>query len=122
MRLTGLDAHENQARRLLEDLRAFEAALERRGERPVSEAALAGRWLTEVFEPTIAAVPAELRAKRAAAELYHELLEHRDHLSAEAGAEVSLADAAASYAQTVLPELADERAVIVDPGSFSASS
>ena len=89
LRLTGLLAQENQARRLLADLEAFRAELESRGEAPVSEAALAGRWLTEVFEPAIAAIPAELWGKREAAELYHELLEHRWYLSEQEGREVS---------------------------------
>ena len=77
LRLTGLDAQENQARRLLNDLTRYKAWLESTGTAPVSDAAAAGRWLSEVFEPAIAAVPAELRGRRAAAELFHELLEHR---------------------------------------------
>ena len=89
-RLTGLVAQENQARRLLNDITAYRAQLERKGRRPVSEAALAGRWLTEVFEPTIAAIPQELWGKREAAELYHELLEHRWYLSERAGRDVGL--------------------------------
>jgi hypothetical protein len=113
LRLTGLSAQENQARRLLQDIDSYRAALERAGRVPVSEAAVAGRWLTEIFEPAIAAVPAELGAKRDAAQLYHEVLEHRDNLSAEAGTEVDVADAVASYVATVLRELPDERAVFV---------
>jgi hypothetical protein len=113
LRLTGLSAQENQARRLLQDIDSYRAALERAGRVPVSDAAVAGRWLTEIFEPTIAAVPAELGAKRDAAQLYHEVLEHRDNLSAEAGTEVDVADAVESYLATVLHGLPDERAVFV---------
>ena len=93
LRLTGLDAQENQARRLLNDLTRYRAWLERTGEQPVSDAAAAGRWLREVFEPTIAAVPQELRGRRAAAELFHELLEHRWFLSEQAGRDVGLKQA-----------------------------
>ena len=57
LRLTGLDAQENQARRLLNDLTRYKAYLERTGDAPVSDAAAAGRWLSEIFEPTIAAIP-----------------------------------------------------------------
>src|SRR5437763_940440 len=85
LRLTGLDAQENQARRLLNDLTRYRAWLERSGKAPVSEAAAAGKWLSEVFEPSIAAVPAELQAKRAAAAIFHELLAHRWFLSEQAG-------------------------------------
>jgi tRNA A-37 threonylcarbamoyl transferase component Bud32 len=113
LRLTGLSAQENQARRLLQDIDSYRIALERDGRPPVSETALSGRWLTEIFEPTIAAVPAELRQKREAAQLYHEVLAHRDQLSLEADREVAVADAVASYVQTVLQALPDERAVLV---------
>jgi tRNA A-37 threonylcarbamoyl transferase component Bud32 len=113
LRITGLSAQENQARRLLQDIDSYRLALERDGRSPVSEAALSGRWLTEIFEPTIAAVPPELRGKRDAAQLYHEVLAHRDELSLQADHEVPVGDAVASYVQTVLQGLADERTVLV---------
>jgi tRNA A-37 threonylcarbamoyl transferase component Bud32 len=113
LQLTGLRAQENQARRLLDDVDVLRAELERKGEPPVSEAALAGRWLNEVFEPAIAAIPAELWGKREAAELYHELLEHRWYLSEQAGREVSREQAVESYVN-VLRELPDERRAIVE--------
>jgi hypothetical protein len=113
-RLTGLVAQENQARRLLADIASFRRALEERGQRFVSEAAAAGRWLAEVFEPTVASIPAELHGKRDAAEVFHELLEHRWHLSEQAGEEVGLDEAVRSYVETVLRGEADERAVMSD--------
>ena len=71
--LTGLHAQENQARRLLNDLARFRAELERGGGRPLPERSPSHRWLAEVFEPAIAAVPAELWGKREAAEVFHEI-------------------------------------------------
>ncbi|HZS24585.1 MAG TPA: DUF4032 domain-containing protein [Gaiellaceae bacterium] len=109
MRLTGLDAQENQARRLLNDLTRYKAWLERSGKAPVSDAAAAGRWLAEVFEPSIAAVPRELRQKRAAAEVFHELLEHRWFLSEQAGKDVGLDRTIPSYVEKVLRPAPDER-------------
>jgi hypothetical protein len=114
-RLTGLEAQENQARRLLEDISAFRESLEAAGQQPVSDAAVAGRWLTEVFEPAVASVPSDLRGKRAAAELYHELLDHRWHLSQVEGRDVPIGEAIASYLGSVLTELPDERTAIVRP-------
>ena len=114
LRLTGLDAQENQARRLLRDISEYRAALEEAGQPPVSESALAGRWLTEVFEPTIAAVPKHKWTKRQAAQLYHELLEHRWYLSEQAGKEVPFEETVRDYLENVLPEIEDERAIIVD--------
>jgi hypothetical protein len=109
VRLTGLDAQENQARRLLNDITRYRAWLERTGEEPVSDAAAAGRWLAEVFEPAVAAVPPELRGRRAAAELFHELLEHRWFLSEKAGRDVGMKKAIADYIETVLRPAADEK-------------
>jgi tRNA A-37 threonylcarbamoyl transferase component Bud32 len=116
-RLTGLDAQENQARRLIADLEAYRLSICEADEPPVSETAAAGRWLAEVFEPAIAAVPAGLWGKREPAELYHELLEHRWYLSERAGRDVGLDQAVESYVETVLPGLADERGVLREDGA-----
>jgi hypothetical protein len=109
LHLTGLDTQENQARRLLNDVTRYKAYLQRQGQVPVSDAAAAGRWLAEVFEPAIAAVPAELRGRRAAAELFHELLEHRWFLSERARRDVGIDAAIADYVNTVLRPAPDER-------------
>lgn len=114
-RLTGLEAQENQARRLLADLEAYRRGLDESANRPVSETAAAGRWLADVFEPAIAAVPGELWPKRQAAELYHELLEHRWYLSEREGRDVGLDEATASYLDTVLRGLPDEKTLLPGP-------
>jgi hypothetical protein len=92
--LTGLNAQENQARRLLNDLARYRAELDRAGGRPVPETVAVHRWLSEVFEPAVAAIPADLRGKRDAAEIFHEILEHRWFLSQKAGEDVGLMPAA----------------------------
>ena len=114
LRLTGLDAQEGQARRLLQDIEEFGQALDERGEPPVSDAAVAGRWLTEVFEPTIALVPRHKWTKRQPAQLYHELLDHRWYLSERENRSVPFSEAIESYLETILPTIPDERAIIVD--------
>ena len=88
--LTGLNAQENQARRLLNDLARYRAELDRKGGRPVPETVAVHRWLSEVFEPAVAAIPSELWGKRDAAEVFHEALEHRWFLSQEADEDVGL--------------------------------
>ncbi len=110
LRLTGLDAQENQARRLLNDLTSWRAC---QAKAPISDAAAAGRWLSEVFEPAIASVPPELLGRREAAELFHELLEHRWFLSEEAGRDVGMAKAITSYVDDVLRPAADEKSPLV---------
>ena len=66
------------------------------------EAVAAYRWLAEVFEPAVAAMPAELRGKLEAAEVFHEILEHRWFLSEQAGEDVGLLAAVDSYVDDVL--------------------
>ena len=88
--LTGLDVQENQARRLLNDILAYRARLERASGVPVSEQVGALRWMVDVFEPTLAAVPADLRGKLEDAEVFHQILEHRWFLSEEAGEDVGV--------------------------------
>jgi hypothetical protein len=113
--LTGLDVGENQARRLLNDLACFRAELESAEGRSLPDSVVGYRWRAEVFEPAVAAIPAELQAKRAPAELFHELLDHRWYRSEAAGHDVGMADAVATFSQQVLPEIPDERATIGSP-------
>ena len=120
--LTGLRAQENQARRLLNDLAGFRARLEQESGRAPAGSVVAARWLAEVFEPAVAAVPAELHGKREAAEVFHELLEHRWYLSQEAGRDVGLEAAAASYVNRVLRHEPDERRVLPEAPSSSPPS
>ena len=113
--LTGLHAQENQARRLLNDLARFRVALEKKEGKPVPETIVAYRWLAEVFEPAIAEVPADLWGKREAAEVFHEVLEHRWYLSQAAGQDVGVLEATRDYVQNVLPQASDERTVLAPP-------
>ncbi|GGS78747.1 LPS kinase [Planobispora rosea] len=109
LRLTGLDVEENQARRLLNDLDSFRVSY---GLRHEDEAIVAHRWLAEVFQPTIEAVPQELRRKLEPAQLFHEVLDHRWYLSQEAGNDVGLPTAVQSYVKNVLVFKPDEKALI----------
>lgn len=109
MRLTGLDVQEGQGRRMLNDLEAYRSLWNRKNE-PLEIAAHA--WLADVFEPTIAAVPVEMRRKLEPAEIFHEVLEHRWYMSEAAGYDVSMQDAVADYVANVLANRPDEHAVI----------
>jgi len=113
MRLTGLDVQENQARRMLNDLDAFRAATDRQGE---DEEFVAHDWLARIFEPTVRAIPRELRGKLEPAEVFHEVLEHRWFISEQQRRDVPLPEALASYIDTILRHRPDERAVL-DPGA-----
>ena len=115
LRLTGLDAQENQARRMLNDLARYREALERREKRTMAESVVASMWRQEVFEPTVAAVPEELWARLPAAEVFHQVLEHRWFLSELAGKDVGIDEAVRSYVHSELPTRRPERVVLETP-------
>jgi len=115
LRLTGLDAQERQARRMLNDIARFREAEERRQHRKLSESVIASRWRQEVFEPTVNAVPVELQSRLPAAEVFHQVLEHRWFLSERAGKDVGIDEAVRSYVESELPHYAPERIVLADP-------
>ncbi len=95
--LTGLVAGENQARRMLHDIKVFGAELQRSSPRPVPENVAAVRWLDLRFEPIMAAIPTELFNRLEAAEIFHQLLEHRWYMAEQVGHDVGLEDALADY-------------------------
>jgi hypothetical protein len=103
--LTGLHVEEAQARRLLNDMAAYAAHLDL-GREP--GAVVAGRWLTEIFEPIMAMVPPEARGKLEPAEIFHEILVHRWYLSERNGREVSIFETARDYIDNVLRHKPDE--------------
>ncbi|MBB2911179.1 hypothetical protein FHS43_002444 [Streptosporangium becharense] len=111
LRLTGLDVEENQARRLLNDLDSFRVS---RGLRHEDEAIVAHHWLAEVFQPTVEAVPEELRGKLEPAQFFHEVLDHRWFMSEQAGQDVGLPAAVESYVKNVLVFKPDEKALIAE--------
>ena len=107
-RLTGLEVQERQARRLLNDIRAFRAHLEQKAGGPVPESFAAHRWLAEVYQMVVDAIPPDLAGRLAPAEVFHEVLEHRWFLSEQAKRDVGTAEAAQSYFLNVLPQTPKE--------------
>jgi hypothetical protein len=73
---------------------------------------VASKWRQEVFEPTIAAVPEELWAALPAAEVFHQVLEHRWFLSERAGKDVGIDEAVRAYVAGELPRRRPERVVL----------
>jgi hypothetical protein len=119
LRLTGLDAGENQARRLLNDLDSYRATY---GKADLDEEMVAHEWLMRVFEPVVRAIPVELRGKLEPAEVFHQLLEHRWFMAQQAGHDIPLAEAVTSYVNTVLRHRRDEATVIgPQTGSITTS-
>jgi hypothetical protein len=103
--LTGLRVQENQARALLADIARFRAKWAEGSGETVGEELAARRWLDEKYHATLALVPAELRGKLPAAELFHEINEHRWFLSEAQGYDVGRAATVASYVDSLLRSL-----------------
>jgi hypothetical protein len=117
LRLTGMDAEENQARRLLNDLESWMATQDdyAPGDPPSSSRlrsdrgdahgaraeVLAHRWVRDVFRPTVRAVRDHVPDRTDAAELYHELLEHRWYLSERAQHDIGLDAAVEDYVRNI---------------------
>ena len=120
LRLVGLDVGENQARRLLNDLdqytatnRAASPVRARRSEANAREDLLAAhRWMTDVYEPVIRAVPDELRSKLEDAQIFHEVLEHRWYLCERAGYDIGLQEAVDDYVTSVLQAKPNEEKLL----------
>ncbi|HET8867795.1 MAG TPA: DUF4032 domain-containing protein, partial [Agrococcus sp.] len=116
--LTGIDAQENQARRMLNDLDEYVAT--QHDVRPnVGDEALAAEWFERVFARVVAAVPLELRGKLEGPEVFHEVLEHRWFLSEQRQQEVTLKEATYSYIETQLAHRRDEAALLNVPTTMT---
>jgi hypothetical protein len=108
IRLTGLDVQENQSRKLLNDLDAFRVKNAPEGDEEV----LAHRWLSEVFEPVVKAIPREYSRRLEPAEVFHQVLLHRWELAEKLDRKVPMEEAVNSYVVNVLAHRRDEEALI----------
>lgn len=117
LHLTGLDAEENQARRLLNDLDAYAVS---HTAAESNEEIVAHEWLITVFEPVIRSIPRDLMGKLDPAEVFHQMLEHRWFLAQSERRDVALSEAVGSYIDSVLQHRRDEATVIDPPtGAFT---
>ena len=112
LRLTGIDAGENQARKLLNDMDSYRAIHFPDDE--VDEEMAAHQWLSEVYDPIMRAIPKEYRGKLEGPELFHQWLEHRAARSRQENRDVSREESLVTYVETVLQHRRDE-AVVTGP-------
>ncbi|MFC5370824.1 DUF4032 domain-containing protein [Arcanobacterium bovis] len=109
MRLTGLDVEEMQARRMMNDIESYRALT---GNSQMALSIVAHEWMTTVFEPTVRAIPRELRGKLEPAQIFHEILDHRWYIAENAGHDVPMQEAVQSYIDQVLKDRPDEVALL----------
>jgi len=103
--LTGIDAEDAQARRILNDIAAYTVSRDLGG---LSREEVARRWLTEIYEPILAMIPKQAHSKLEPAQMFHEILEHRWFMSEREGHYVKLLDAASDYFDSIIPERPEE--------------
>jgi hypothetical protein len=109
LRLTGIDAEEQQARRLLNDLDSYRYKIE---SGPDDEEFAAHRWVNDRFEKVMEKVPYNMRRKLEPAQIFHEVLEHRWFMSERAGSSVKFEDAVDDYIENVLAKKPDEQSIL----------
>lgn len=112
-RLTGLDAGDNQARRMLQDIKHYQAFLRAQDGKPLPLNVAAVRWLDRVFEPVMAAIPPEMFERLQPAEIFHQLLEHRWYMTERTGLSLPLLNVLDDYLQ-LLAEAPAERLALED--------
>ncbi|HZD02617.1 MAG TPA: DUF4032 domain-containing protein [Actinomycetes bacterium] len=119
-RLTGLEVGEGQATVLLNDLRAYQARLEREQPGSAGDEVIGQRWLAEGFRPGVAKAASALGPTVDPMQAYCDLLEVRWLLSERAGRDVGDAAALEAMAARRAPsESAAEMAVVEAPtGTF----
>ena len=105
--LMGLETEELQAKRILASFDRFRS---REIDKTPKKEEAAKRWLDEVFNKVINAVPAAMRGRVEDAQLFHEVLEHRWYLGEKAGRDLGLEFATNDYISKVLPERMDSGA------------
>ena len=111
--LTGVEAQENQARSLLNDIQSFGAWLREVEGVPYSEEYVAHRWLEMSFQGVLDKVPDDARAKRDPAQVFHEALRYWWKRSGVEDRDLDFHETAQEYVDTVLRQVPDERTVEV---------
>ncbi|MBI2244802.1 MAG: DUF4032 domain-containing protein, partial [Nocardioides sp.] len=109
--LTGLDVEDAQARRMLNDIASFTAHFDLGRE---DRSLVANKWLTQVYEPIMAMVPATARGKLEPAEIFHEMLVHRWYLSENAGHAIDIFESARDYIDNYLLAKPEEKVAAED--------
>jgi hypothetical protein len=111
LELTGLQAEELQAKRLLASYERYRA---REFPPATPHSVVVKQWLSDVFRRVVNQVPESLRGRVEPPQLFHEVLENRWYLSEKLGRDVGLDFATQDYIEKVLPYRMDA-GVLVKP-------
>ena len=95
--LTGLEAEEMQARKMMNEIQEVKATLSHQNNRSSSLSMAAQHWLTAIYQPTMGALQVLVDRDTAPAELYCQVLEHKWYLSERAHQDVGHSTAVEDY-------------------------
>lgn len=95
--LTGIEAGERQARKMMNEIFEIKATLSKVNNRSMPLSVAAHHWLQNIYQPTLALLKPLERPDLDTAELYCQLLEHKWYLSEQAQHDVGHQAACSDY-------------------------
>jgi DNA-binding transcriptional MerR regulator len=87
-KLTGLEAEEMQAQKLMNEIHEVKATMSQMNNRSISLSVAAQHWLLDIYQPTVSTLDVLKDRETALAELYCQVLEHKWYLSERAHQDV----------------------------------
>jgi len=101
--LTGLEAEEHQAQRIMNEIQAFRAQLGKQKNRSIALSQAAQRWFKTAYEPTLARLQSLEKVELNPIEFYCLLQDHKWYLSEKAQQDVGNSHALKDFMQHVWP-------------------
>jgi hypothetical protein len=98
--LTGLDAEEQQAQKMMNEIQEVRATLSSDPERDMPLSVAANHWLEKIFTPVVESLQPMVNRQMTPHELYCQLLEHKWYLSERAQRDVGHQAAVDDYLKT----------------------
>ena len=99
--LTGIDAEEQQARKMMNEIQELKATLSNQNNRSTPLSAAAFFWQQNIYEPTIQKLKPSIKPDMGEAELYCQVLEHKWYLSEQAQRDVGHEFATEDYLKNI---------------------
>jgi hypothetical protein len=97
--LTGLEAEEKQALRMMNEIQEMRASLSQVNNRNIPLSAAAYHWLVNIYQPIVARLQPLIKPDMTTAELYCQVLEHKWYLSERARYDIGHSAAVEDYIQ-----------------------
>jgi hypothetical protein len=99
--LTGIEAEERQAQKMMNEIQELKASLSQSSNHSVSLSAAAYYWLNAIYQPTIERLIPVVKSDFDTAELYCQVLEHKWYLSEKARRDVGHAATIEDYLENI---------------------